>query len=141
VPPYLHDNGTTRGLLAAYYAEITQFDTQVGNLLKLLDDSGQADNTLVMFLSEQGSSFPYGGKWSVYDNGIRVSTLVRWPGKVKPGTQRCLDSIRRRRPDVSRRRRLDPSTVDVGCPDAHGKTGFDGRSFLDVLTGESRQLS
>jgi N-sulfoglucosamine sulfohydrolase len=138
VPPYLHDNGTTRGLLAAYYAEITQFDTQVGNLLKLLDDAGQADNTLVMFVSEQGSSFPYGGKWSVYDNGIRVSTLVRWPGKVKPGTQsdalvQYVDVV----PTFLAAAGLDPSTVDVGCPDAHGKTGFDGRSFLDVLTGKA----
>ena len=138
VPPYLHDNPTTREQLAAYYAEVTQFDSQVGNLLKLLDQSGQADDTLVMFLSEQGSSFPYGGKWSVYDNGIRVSTLVRWPGKVQPGTAsdaliQYVDVV----PTFLAAAGVEPSTVDVGCPDAHGQTGFDGRSFLDVLTGKA----
>ncbi len=141
VPPYLHDNGTTRELLAAYYAEITQFDTQVGNLMKLLEDSGQADNTLVMFVSEQGSSFPYGGKWSVYDNGIRVSALVRWPGKVKPGsTSDALMQYVDVAPTFLAAAGLDPSAIDVGCPDAHGKTGFDGRSFLDVLTGKADAL-
>lgn len=86
VPPYLHDNAVTRKQLAAYYAEITQLDEQVGALMKLLDETQQAQNTLVMFISEQGSSFPYGGKWLVYDNGIRVATVVCWPGRVKPGS-------------------------------------------------------
>lgn len=141
VPPYLHDNRTTRELLARYYAEITQFDTQVGNLLKLLDEVGQADKTLVMFLSEQGSSFPYGGKWSVYDTGIRVSSLVRWPGRVKPGT--TSDALLQYvdvAPTLLAAAGLDPRAIDVGCPDAHGQTGFDGRSFLDVLTGQAETL-
>ncbi|MCH7750953.1 MAG: sulfatase [Planctomycetes bacterium] len=137
VPPYLHDNVTTRKLLADYYAEISQFDIQVGNLLKLLDDSGQADNTLVMYVSEQGSAFPYGGKWSVYDNGIRASTLVRWPGKIGPGTSsdalvQYVDVV----PTFLEAAGIDPKTVDVSCPDAGGETGFDGRSFLEVLSGK-----
>lgn len=141
VPPYLHDNPTTRQLLAQYYAEITQLDTQVGNLLKLLDEVGQADRTLVMFLSEQGSSFPFGGKWSVYDTGIRVSALVRWPGQVQPGSASdALVQYVDVAPTLLAAAGLDPSTVDVGCPDADGKTGFDGRSFLDVLTGKTDTL-
>lgn len=137
VPSYLHDNQTTRELLAAYYAEITKFDEQVGNLLELLEESGQADNTLVMFVSEQGSSFPYGGKWSVYDNGIRVSTLIRWPGHVQAGSSsdallQYVDVV----PTFLDAAGIDPTTVDVHCPDAFGNTGFDGRSFLSVLTGD-----
>lgn len=141
VPPYLHDNAMTRSLLADYYAEVSQFDAQVGNLLKLLDESKQADNTLVMFVSEQGSSFPYGGKWSVYDNGIRVSTLVRWPGKVKPGSRGdALVQYVDVPPTFLAAAGIDPAKIDVGCPDAHGARGFDGRSFLDVLTGKSDRL-
>src|SRR5688572_14159649 len=86
VPSYLHDNATTRKHLAAYFAEITQFDTQVGACLKALDESGQRDNTFVLFVSEQGSSFPYGGKWSLYDNGIRAASFARWPGRIKAGS-------------------------------------------------------
>src|SRR5688572_18580346 len=82
VPSYLHDNATTRKNLANYFAEITQLDTQVGACLKAVDESGQRDNTLVLFLSEQGSSFPYGGKWSLYDNGIRAAAFARLPGRI-----------------------------------------------------------
>ena len=140
VPPYLHDNLVTRKLLASYYMEITQLDQQVGSLMKLLDETGQAENTLVMFVSEQGSSFPYGGKWSVYDNGIRVATVVRWPGKVKPGsTSDALVQYPDVAPTFLEAAGVDPTTIDTGCPDATGRRGFDGRSFLDVLLGKTNR--
>ncbi|MCU0913495.1 MAG: sulfatase [Planctomycetes bacterium] len=138
VPAYLHDNAVTRKQLAAYYAEIVQLDEQVGALLGLLDETRQAGNTLVMFVSEQGSSFPYGGKWSVYDNGIRVATVVRWPGKVKPGSSsEALVQYVDVPPTFLAAAGSDPRTIDTGCPDARGARGFDGRSFLDVLLGKS----
>jgi len=141
VPPYLHDNAVTRKLLAAYYAEITSLDSQVGELLKILADSRQADNTLVMFVSEQGSSFPYGGKWSVYDNGIHSATIVRWPGKVKPGTSNdAMIEYLDVPPTLLAAIGEDPMKSDTGCPDAKGYRGFDGRSFLDVLLGKSDHL-
>jgi uncharacterized sulfatase len=136
IPPYLHDNTTTRELLAKYYAEITKLDEQVGTLMRLLDETGQADDTLVMFVSEQGSSFPYGGKWSVYDNGIRVSTIVRWPGHVEAGsTSDALVQYVDVPPTFLEAAGVDPGAVDTGCPDANGDRGFDGRSFLAVLRG------
>ncbi|MBN1417651.1 MAG: sulfatase [Planctomycetes bacterium] len=138
VPPYLHDNAETRRRLAAYYAEITKLDAQVGALMEILAASGQAGDTLVAFVSEQGSSFPYGGKWSVYDNGIRVATLVRWPGKVKPGsTSDALVQYVDVGPTFLAAAGIDPAAIDTGCPDASGNRGFDGRSFLDVLLGRS----
>ncbi len=141
VPPFLHDNEVTRGQLADYYAEVSQFDKQVGNLLKLLDETGQSHNTLVMFVSEQGSSFPYGGKWSVYDNGIRASTLVRWPGHVQPGSSSdALVQYVDVAPTFLAAAGIDPTQIDTGCPDANGARGFDGRSFLGVLTSQSAKL-
>jgi N-sulfoglucosamine sulfohydrolase len=138
IPPYLHDNLVTRKQLAAYYREVTKLDWQVGQLMKLLDETHQADNTLVMFVSEQGSSFPYGGKWSVYDNGIRVATVVRWPGMVKPGsTSGALVQYPDVAPTFLQAAGVDPTAVDTGCPGANGERGFDGRSFLDVLLGKS----
>jgi N-sulfoglucosamine sulfohydrolase len=141
VPPYLHDNATTRQQLADYYAEISKLDEQVGRLMSLLDESNQAANTLVMFVSEQGSSFPYGGKWSVYDNGIRVSTLVRWPRKVKSGSKsdammQYVDVA----PTFLAAAGINPGEIDTGCKDAYGSTHFDGRSFLPVLLGKQTSL-
>ena len=141
VPPYLHDNATTRQQLANYFAEISKLDEQVGNLMKLLDDTQQADITLVIFLSEQGSSFPYGGKWSVYDNGIRVATIARLPGKIQAGsTSDALMQYVDIAPTFLAAAGIDPAKIDTGCPDANGHRGFDGRSFLEVLTGKTRRL-
>lgn len=138
VPPYLHDNAVTREQLADYYAEIGKLDDQVGRCLAILDESGQADNTLVMFLSEQGSSFPYGGKWSLYDNGIRIACFVRWPGKVEAGSSSdALMQYVDVAPTFLDVAGVDPTQIDTGCPDADGDLGFDGRSFLDVLHGHA----
>lgn len=140
VPPYLHDNEVTRKQLAAYFAEITQFDSQVGELMKILRESKQAQDTLVLFVSEQGSSFPYGGKWSLYDNGIHVASLVRWPGVVKAGSKSAaLVQYVDVAPTFLAAAGLDPTMVDTGCPDANGARGFDGKSFLPVLKGETDQ--
>ena len=141
VPPYLHDNETTRQMLAAYYAEISQLDVQVGACLKAVDDSGQRDNTLVFFFSEQGSSFPYGGKWSLYDTGIRVSAFARWPGRIKASS--ASDALMQYvdvAPTLVAAAGGDEAAIDTGCPDANGKRGFDGRSFLGVLRGELNGL-
>ncbi|MEI8045086.1 MAG: sulfatase, partial [Verrucomicrobiota bacterium] len=141
IPPYLHDNGVTRTNRAAYYAEITQLDTQVGDALKALAASGQAGNTFVLFVSEQGSSFPYGGKWSLYDTGIRTSSFVRWPGKIKAGsTTDALMEYVDVPPTFLEIAGVDPTKVDTGCPDVEGKRGFDGQSFLSVLLGKTNRL-
>ena len=141
VPSYLHDNQVTRRQLAAYYAEVSKLDEQVGWLLAALADTGQVENTLVLFLSEQGSSFPYGGKWSVYDNGIRIAAFARWPERI-PAAART-DALMQYvdvPPTLLEAAGVDPSQIDTGCPDALGNRGFDGRSFLRVLLGKSHHL-
>jgi N-sulfoglucosamine sulfohydrolase len=141
VPSYLHDNAITREQLAKYYGEVSKLDQQVGDLMSLLDGTGQAARTMVIFVSEQGSSFPYGGKWSVYDNGIRTSTLVRWPGKVQPGTtSEALMQYVDIAPTLLAAAGLEHLQIDTGCPDAQGNNGFDGRSFLGVLEGRNDSL-
>jgi N-sulfoglucosamine sulfohydrolase len=141
VPSYLHDNAVMRRQLAAYFAEITALDTQVGACLAALDAAGQRDNTLVLFLSEQGSGFPYGGKWSMYDNGIRTAAFARWPGRIRPGsTSDALLQYVDVPPTFLAAAGIDPAAIDTGCPDAHGRRGFDGRSFLDVLLGRADRL-
>ncbi len=141
VPPYLHDNAITRKLLGDYYAEISMLDGQVGQLMKLLKETNQHDNTMVVFVSEQGSSFPYGGKWNLYDNGIRTTTIVRWPGKIKAGSvNKALMQYIDIPPTFLAAAGVDPTTIDTGCPDATGNRGFDGRNVLGVWQENTPQF-
>jgi len=138
VPPYLHDTAVTRGALAAYFAEISQLDAQVGELLRILSATGQEQDTIVLFVSEQGSSFPFGGKWLLYDTGIRSAAFVRWPGKVRPGSKsKALMQYVDVAPTLLAAAGIDTAGIDTGPPDADGQRGFDGRSFLEVLLGRS----
>jgi uncharacterized sulfatase len=141
VPAYLHDNLDTRKALAAYYAEIAALDNQVGASLAILDETGEAENTLVIFVSEQGSSMPFGGKWTLLDNGIHAATVVRWPGHVKAGSEsNALIQYVDVPPTFVALAGGDPAKIDCGCPDANRQTGFDGRDFSAVLLGKTDRL-
>jgi arylsulfatase len=77
-------------------AGMAQLDDDVGLLLKHLDDSGLADNTIVIFTTDNGAevfTWPDGGmtpfkatKGTIFEGGFRVPAIIRWPGKVKPGS-------------------------------------------------------
>lgn len=138
LPPWLMDTPETRKSLAGYYAEISALDHQVGQLLERLAAAGQDGQTLVLFLSEQGSSFPYGGKWSLYENGIHAAAFIRWPGKIRAGSSSlALMQYVDVAPTFLEACGVDPETIDTGCPDSRGGRGFDGRSFLGILTGKT----
>lgn len=137
IPPYLVDTPETRRALSAYYAEVTYLDREVGAVMEVLEKTGQAANTLFLFVSEQGSSVPY-AKWTLYDPGIRVAAIARWPGKIKPGSEnpalvQYVDIL----PTLMAAAGGDPGKADTHCPDTAGHTGFDGRSFLEVLVGRT----
>ncbi len=77
-------------------AGMAQLDDDIGDLLKHLDDIGVADNTIVIFTTDNGAevfTWPDGGmtpfratKGTSYEGGFRVPCIARWPGKIKPGT-------------------------------------------------------
>jgi arylsulfatase A-like enzyme len=77
-------------------AGMAQLDDDIGDLLKHLDDIGVADNTLVIFTTDNGAevfTWPDGGmtpfratKGTVFEGGFRVPCVARWPGKIKPGS-------------------------------------------------------
>ncbi len=77
-------------------AGMAQLDDSVGELLKHLKDIGEADNTIVIFTTDNGAevfTWPDGGmtpckatKGTVEEGGFRVPAIIRWPGKIKPGT-------------------------------------------------------
>lgn len=140
LPPYLIDTPETRRGVAAYLAEVTYMDAQVGQVMATLERTGHTKDTLILFVSEQGSSVPQ-GKWTCYDPGIRVAAIARWPGKIKPGTENAalvqyVDVL----PTLIAAAGGNTSKIDTGCPDAEGKRGFDGMSMLDVLLGKTSHL-
>jgi len=125
LPPNIADTQRTREDFSRYLAEITYMDQQVGEILKVLDKSGQADNTLVLFTSEQGSQFP-GCKWTNWDTGLHTALIASWPGKVRPGqSTNALVQYTDILPTL-----LDAAGGDVS---AHS---YDGESFLPVLLGK-----
>ena len=74
-----------------YAAMIEGMDTEIGRFLEVLDDASLRDNTLVVFKSDNGGyngdNRPLRGfKGMLYEGGIRIPWIVRWPGKVQPGT-------------------------------------------------------
>ena len=84
VPPHLPDTPDVREDLRLYYDEIGRLDSYVGKVLNKLEEQGVADNTMILFISDNGRPFPR-DKTSLYDGGIRTPWIVRWPAKVKPG--------------------------------------------------------
>ena len=127
LPPYFVDTEVTREAMTRYLAEITYYDRQVGQTLDLLDKYSLADNTLVIVVSEQGSSFPF-GKWTCYDTGLQSAFIARWPGKIEPGT--VSDAL------------IEYGDVLPTYIEAAGGTPpavLDGKSLLPVLTGKTRE--
>ena len=72
---------------AAYYAMIEQVDTEVGRMLQALEETGQADNTIVIYMSDHGEMLGDHGIFLkgpyFYEGAIRVPMIIRWPGKYK----------------------------------------------------------
>jgi len=123
LPKYLADTRETRAALASYYQSISTADSLLGEIMKTVDKSGKKDNTAFFCLSDQGAQFP-GAKWTVYDQGLRVPFIVRWPDRIKKGsTSDALISL------VD----LTPTLIDIAGLKPH--IGLDGKSFKDVLTG------
>lgn len=123
IPAKHIDTRETRVARSRYYTDISKMDRNLGLLLQSLERHGLSENTIVLFTADQGPQWPF-AKWSLYDDGVQVPLLVRWPGVVKKGTSTdALVSLTD----------LVPTFVEL----AGGKAPeeIDGRSFLPVLKG------
>lgn len=127
-----------------YYAAITEADRQIGRLLDMLDETGLTDNTLVIFSSDNGPEryngnnpelrFCHGStaglkgrKRSLYEGGVRVPFIVRWPGKTKAGEvdyESLLSSVD-----------LLPTFCKIAGIDIPADLDPDGVDITDALTG------
>jgi N-sulfoglucosamine sulfohydrolase len=78
------DNMEVRGDVADYYWEVQRFDSDVAAAVKLLEDLGELDNTIIVVTGDHGMPFPR-CKSNLYDSGARVPLAIRWPAKIKAG--------------------------------------------------------
>jgi N-sulfoglucosamine sulfohydrolase len=84
VPGFLPDLPDIRGELVTYYNSVKRADDTVGAILRALGDSGREAYTLVVFMSDNGMSFPF-AKANCYPGSTRTPWIMRWPGVVEPG--------------------------------------------------------
>ena len=82
---YLPDIENVRKEVAQYYGSVYRCDQSIGAVLDALKESGLEKNTLVIFLSDHGAAFPF-SKAQCYLNNTKTPLLIKWPGKVKPGS-------------------------------------------------------
>jgi arylsulfatase A-like enzyme len=115
---------------ARVYGMVTNIDDNVGRLLAALDERGLANNTLVIFLTDNGPQHRRfnggmrGIKGSVYEGGIRVPCFARWPGKVAGG-----DKVHRIAAHID----LAPTILEACGVAAPAAVRFDGLSLLPLL--------
>jgi arylsulfatase A-like enzyme len=125
------------GNLATYARMVVALDASIGRVLDALDKSGQADNTVVVFTSDNGGerfsrTWPFSGqKTELLEGGIRIPAIVRWPARLKPGQVNSQVAIS-----------MDwlPTLLAAAgtVPDAAYPS--DGRNLLPVLLGEEKHV-
>ena len=124
LPDHYIDTPLTREALIRHAAEVEELDNQVGDTMKMLKQMKLEENTVLIFLSEQGTAMPR-GKWTIYDYGNRALGLVRWTGKITP----------ERTDNVAQYCDFLPTFVEL----AGGKAeGFDGKSMKDLWFGKTK---
>ncbi|KKM83270.1 hypothetical protein LCGC14_1311140, partial [marine sediment metagenome] len=125
MPSFHIDTEDTRHSRARYYEDITKMDANLGKLLAGLEKNGLDENTIVVFISDQGPQWAF-GKWNLYDYGLSSPLLVRWKDHVKAGSSSdALVSLTD----------LLPTFSEMAGDKA--PTGIDGKSFLQVLLGNT----
>ena len=120
------------GDLIQYGAQVSAVDASVGRVLEALQESGKAENTIVFLTSDQGSLFPNrplrGTKalgTALYEGGQKVPLLVKWPGKIKPGTS---TETHVQTSDIF------PTICEIVGDSPSNYQGLEGFSLLGVLT-------
>ncbi len=84
LPPFYPDHPVAREDWATYLNSIQVMDQYIGKIMKRLDDEGLTDNSVVIFIGDNGQCHVRGKQW-LYDGGIHIPLLVRWPGKLRAG--------------------------------------------------------
>jgi N-sulfoglucosamine sulfohydrolase len=125
VPKFLPDNLECRKELAQYYQSVSRIDQGFGKLMQMLENSGKTDNTIVIYISDNGIAFP-GAKTTVYEPGINLPCIIKDPKLDKKGIVNHA---------VITWVDLTPTILDMAGADVL-KMVFHGKSFKQVLDQE-----
>lgn len=125
VPSFLPDIPECRAELAQYYQAVSRVDQGVGKLLDVLKQAGKYDNTIVIYISDNGVAFP-GAKTTLYEPGMKLPCIVRQPGQKKKDI--ACDAL-------INFADLAPTILDFAGA-LSGNNSFQGRSFKSVLDQE-----
>lgn len=123
---------------AKLLALIEHMDDGIGQVVKSLKETGKYDNTIILFLSDNGGDLPYGAnngtlkesKGTLYEGGIRVPALAVWPGKIKAGT---VNNEKVLAMDIY------PTLSEITGTQMNHQ--IDGISFLSILKGQTEKLT
>ena len=124
LPKWMPDTPEVRADLAAYYDLINRLDEQIGKVMAELEKRSLKENTLIMFMGDNGAAL-LRGKGTLNETGIHVPLIVRWPGKVAPGT--------------TSNELISGEDIAPTCLAASGiaiPKHWTGQSFLPILRGE-----
>ncbi len=125
LPAHYPDTPGVREDFARYYDEIARFDGSFGQVLDEMKKRGLAGDTIVIFMGDNGAS-QFRGKGTLYEFGLNVPLLVRWPGKLKAGAVTS---------ELISGEDLAPTLLEAcGLKPLKEMTG---RSFLKLLRGET----
>jgi len=83
IPPIYPDTPVVRATIAQHYNNIQRMDERVGTILRQLEEDGLVDNTVVIWTTDHGDGLPR-FKRAIYDTGIKVPMVVRWPETLRP---------------------------------------------------------
>ena len=117
-----------------YMAAVTCMDNAIGNVLGLVDSLGLEENTIVIFFSDNGGgtgsdNYPLtGGKATMWEGGLRVPCIIKWPGRIKEG--QVLDNF------VSSLE-IFPTILEAAGIKKPDSLILDGFNILPLLTGET----
>ncbi len=124
LPPDWPDLPEVRLDYARYLAEVRDLDTGFGHLMQVLEDRGLSQNTLVIFMGDNGEAL-LRGKGTLYQRGINVPLLIRWPEKIEAGvvSESLISGVD-----------LAPTILDAA--ELSPAPGMTGMSFLTLMLGQ-----
>ena len=126
VPGFLPDLPGVREELAAYLNSTRRLDDTFGRVMDALAESGFADNTIVVFLSDNGIAVPF-AKCNAWYHASRTPLLVRWPNVVKPGSENLVDFVSG----------VDLLPTFLEATGVEWTTPLDGQSLVPLLRGDA----
>ncbi|MEO0509810.1 MAG: sulfatase [Verrucomicrobiota bacterium] len=125
IPAFLPKHPKIREEMRNYYNSVKRGDDCVGAVLKILEESGLKEDTVIVFISDHGMPLPY-AKSSLYPDGLRTPWIITWPGKIELGTvddQHLVSAID-----------FKPTILDIA--NVPQPKGIQGKSKIDIIEGK-----